>query len=137
VDPHADWHLFAGDDSALPASLAMAASLPEPDRAIVILEVDGADDQQRTDATDGREPSVRWVHRAGGDPASGAHLVAALAAVPLPSGRGHAYLAGELGVVAAMRRALLERGMAAEQLSAKPYWRAGRANAAHGEPERP
>jgi NADPH-dependent ferric siderophore reductase len=137
VDPHADWHLFAGDDSALPASLAMAESLPEPDSAVVILEVDGADDQQRTDAPDGRELSVHWVHRAGEDPASGAHLVAALAAVPLPSGRGHAYLAGELGVVAAMRRVLLERGMAAGQISAKPYWRAGRANAAHGEPERP
>ena len=137
VDPHADWHLFAGDDSALPASLAMAASLLEPDRAIVILEVDGADDQQRTYATDGRELPVHWVHRSGEGPESGVHLVAALAAVPLPSGRGHAYLAGELGVVAAMRRALLERGMAAEQISAKPYWRAGRANAAHGEPERP
>jgi NADPH-dependent ferric siderophore reductase len=137
VDPAADWHLFAGDDSAIPASLAMAESLPASARAIVILEVDGVGDQQTARAADGREVPVQWLHRAGADPASGANLVAALRAVDLPAGTGHAYLAGELGVVAEMRKTLLERGLAAEQLSAKPYWRAGRANAAHGEPERP
>jgi NADPH-dependent ferric siderophore reductase len=142
VDPDAAWHLFAGDDSALPASLAMAASVLEPEgsdpgQAIVILEVDGPDDEQRAETSDGREVPVQWVHRAGGDPASGAQLVAAVTAVPLPSGPGHAYLAGELGVVAAMRQALLARGMEGGQISAKPYWRVGRANAAHGEPERP
>ena len=54
VDAGADWHLFAGDDSAVPASLAMAESLSDPDRAIVILEVDGADDQQQVFTADGR-----------------------------------------------------------------------------------
>ena len=96
----------------------------------------------RTTSSGRRHPTgarcpCSWLHRAGGDPASGAQLVAALAAVPLPPGTGHAYLAGELGVVAAMRQALLARGLEADQISAKPYWRVGRANAAHGEPERP
>lgn len=136
VDVTADWHLFAGDDSAVPASLAMAESLPDPDRALVVLEVDGPDDHQQVHTARGREIPVRWLHRAGTDPASPGHLVDALASVALPTERGHAYLAGELGVVAAMRSALLARGMAAEQISAKPYWRAGRANAAHREPER-
>jgi NADPH-dependent ferric siderophore reductase len=86
--------------------------------------------------TGGREIPVQWLHRAGADPASAGHLVDALETVDFPSGVGHAYLAGELSVVAAMRAALLGRGMTAEQISAKPYWRAGRANAAHGEPER-
>jgi NADPH-dependent ferric siderophore reductase len=132
----ADWHLFAGDDSAVPASLAMTESLPDPDRALVVLEVDAADDQQQVYTTDGREIAVRWLHRAGADPASPKNLVAALETIELPRGRGHAYLAGELGVVAAMRAALLGRGLTPDQISAKPYWRAGRANAAHGEPER-
>jgi NADPH-dependent ferric siderophore reductase len=136
VDVTADWHLFAGDDSAVPASLAMAESLPDPDRAIVVLEVDGPDDHQQVRSTGGREIPVQWLHRAGTDPASAGQLVDALGTVEFPTGRGHVYLAGELGVVAAMRSALLARGMAAEQISAKPYWRAGRANAAHGEPER-
>jgi NADPH-dependent ferric siderophore reductase len=142
VDPDADWHLFVGDDSAVPASLAMAASLLDPEgsdpgRVLVMLEVDGPDDEQRATTSDGREVPVHWLHRAGGDPASGAQLVAAVDAVALPSGAGHAYLAGEMSVVAALRTALLARGMEADQISAKPYWRAGRANAAHGEPERP
>jgi NADPH-dependent ferric siderophore reductase len=136
VNAAADWHLFAGDDSAVPASLAMAESLPDPDRAVVVLEVDSVDDQQQVHSADGREIPVRWLHRAGADPAAAGHLVAALETIDLPSGTGHAYLAGELGVVAAMRGALLARGMTPEQISAKPYWRAGRANAAHGEPER-
>jgi NADPH-dependent ferric siderophore reductase len=136
VDPGADWHLFAGDDSAVPASLAMAESLPDPARALVVLEVDGAEDQQEAFGADGTAVAVHWLHRAGGDPASGAQLVGVLETIDLPAGQGHAYLAGELGVVAQMRAALLERGMTAEQISAKPYWRAGRANAAHGEPER-
>jgi NADPH-dependent ferric siderophore reductase len=114
----------------------MAESLPDPDRALVVLEVDGADDEQRVYAADGREIAVRWLHRAGADPASAGHLVAALETIDLPAGHGHAYLAGELGVVAAMRAALLGRGLTPDQISAKPYWRAGRANAAHGEPER-
>jgi NADPH-dependent ferric siderophore reductase len=137
VDPDADWHLFAGDDSALPASLAMAESLPPSGRALVILEVDGVDDEQPARSADGRDLVVQWVHRAGADPASAANLVGALQAIALPDGWGHAYLAGELGVVAEMRKTLLERGLEAEQISAKPYWRTGRANAAHGEPERP
>jgi NADPH-dependent ferric siderophore reductase len=139
VDPAADWHLFAGDDSAIPASLAMAESLPASRQAIVLLQVGGVEDHQVARTADGREVPVEWVHRAdaGADPASGTELVAALRAVALPAGTGHAYLAGELGVVAQMRNVLLERGLAAEQISAKPYWRAGRANAAHGEPERP
>jgi NADPH-dependent ferric siderophore reductase len=137
VQPEADWHLFAGDDSAMPASLAMAESLPTPEDALVVLEVDGVADQQQVSATDGRPIGVHWVHRAGADPASSAKLVAALNGLDLPAGLGHAYLAGELRVVADMRRTLLERGLIAAQISAKPYWRAGVANAAHGEPERP
>jgi NADPH-dependent ferric siderophore reductase len=137
VQPDAEWHLFAGDDSAMPASLAMAESLPTPEEALVVLEVDGVDDHQPAHALDGRPIGVHWVHRAGADPASSAKLVAALNALELPAGRGHAYLAGELRVVAEMRRTLLQRGLTTAQISAKPYWRAGVANATHGEPERP
>jgi NADPH-dependent ferric siderophore reductase len=136
VDPEADWHLFAGDDSALPASLAMAESLSDPGRALVVLEVDGVEDEQPARTPDGGAGTVQWLHRAGADPASSTQLVTALQNLALPAGSGHAYLAGELGVVNAMRAALLKRGLEPGQISAKPYWRVGRANAPHGEPER-
>ena len=61
-------------------------------------------------------------------------LTGALEAVPLPDGRGHAYLSAELRVTSALRAVLLGRGLGPGQLSPKPYWRRGVANAAHGEP---
>jgi NADPH-dependent ferric siderophore reductase len=136
VDPAADWHLFAGDDASIPANLGMAESVADLDTVIVLLEVDGPDDEQEARTDDGREVPVRWLHRDGADPASAANLVGALRTLELPAGTGHAYLAGELRVVGAMRAALIERGMAPDAISSKPYWRAGQANAAHGEPDR-
>jgi NADPH-dependent ferric siderophore reductase len=130
--PGAAWHLFAGDFSALPAFFAMAGSLPAGDRATVVLEVPDPDDQQElATASDAR---VRWLYRQGrpaGDPSA---LADAVAGVPLPSGAGHAYLAGEARLVLALREVLAARGMTAEQVSPKAYWGLGRANAAHGEP---
>ena len=130
LNPDADWHLFIGDDSALPAYLAMAGAVPAGARALVILEVPGPDAEQ--DAPAGAE--VAWLHRDGrpaGDPAV---LVEAAGTVALPPGRGHAYLAGEATVVLRLREALAARGLAPEQISPKAYWGRGRANASHGEP---
>ena len=130
LNPDADWHLFIGDDSALPAYLAMAGAVPAGARALVILEVPSPDAEQ--DAPAGAE--VAWLHRDGrpaGDPAV---LVEAAGTVALPPGRGHAYLAGEATVVLRLREALAARGLAAEQISPKAYWGRGRANASHGEP---
>ena len=42
----ADWHLFAGDESALPAFFTMTGALPAGSAAVVILEVPGPADQQ-------------------------------------------------------------------------------------------
>ena len=136
VDPAADWHLFAGDDSALPASLAMAESLPDPDRALVVLEVDGPEDQQQAYAADGREIPVHWLHRAGADPASRRAAGRRARSSTSRPGTGTPTWQASSAWWRQCAAALLERGMTAEQISAKPYWRAGRANAAHGEPER-
>lgn len=128
VVPDADWHLFCGDESALPAIAAMVESLGPDATAVVVVEVPAADDEQPLGGT------VRWLHRDGRPAGQDAALVEAVTGVALPAGRGHAYLAGELRTVAAMRRALGERGLAPDQLSPKPYWRLGVANAPHGEP---
>src|SRR5215831_8862645 len=129
----ADWHLFIGDDSALPAYLTMAGALPTGARALVILEVPGPAGEQ--DLVTAADAEVTWLHRDGpaGDPAA---LVAAADAVALPPGRGHAYLAGEATVVLRLRETLAARGLAPEQISPKAYWGRGRANASHGEPAR-
>jgi NADPH-dependent ferric siderophore reductase len=130
----AAWHLFAGDFSALPAYLAMAGSLAAGDRAIVILEVPGAADEQ--DLVTEADATVAWLHAGGRPPGDPSALAAALAEAALPPGAGHAYLAGEAAQVLALRGALAARGLADGQVSPKAYWGLGRANASHGEPAR-
>jgi NADPH-dependent ferric siderophore reductase len=133
VAPDVAWHLFAGDESALPAMLAMAESVPGGSRAIVLAEVADAGEEL---TLPGEAIDVRWLHRGPAEPGRSSVLSDTLAAFPLPAGPGHIYLAGEATAVTVMRGIVLERGVPSEQLSAKAYWSRGRANAAHGEPER-
>jgi NADPH-dependent ferric siderophore reductase len=130
----AEWHLFMGDEAALPAILAMTESLPGDSDATLVLEIpDAADEQEVPGAARTR---VSWLHRVGrpaGQPGTSA-LVAEAAEVELPPGRGHAYLLGEASVVLAMRERLAARGLPQDQMSPKAYWGRGRANAGHGEP---
>jgi len=132
--PAADWHLFMGDEAALPAILAMTESLPGDADATVVLEIPEADDEQ--DVLAAARTRISWLHRLGkpaGDPAL---LTAEAAEVELPPGSGHAYLLGEARVVLAMREVLASRGLPEERMSPKAYWGRGRANAGHGEPAR-
>jgi NADPH-dependent ferric siderophore reductase len=135
LQPDAAWHLFVGDDSFAPAALNMAEGLVEGETTVVALEVDGPGHEQ-PDEIRADVLGPRWVLRQGTLPGDPSVLLAALSTTELPSGRGHAYLGGEHGVVNALRDALLARGMDAESVSAKPYWRLGRQNTAVGEPER-
>jgi NADPH-dependent ferric siderophore reductase len=134
--PDAEWHLFMGDESALPAILAMTESLPGDADATLVLEIPEADDEQEVLAA--ARTRVSWLHRLdrrAGDPAASV-LVAEAAEVELPPGRGHAYLLGEASVVLALRERLGARGLPQGQMSPKAYWGRGRANAGHGEPAR-
>jgi len=134
--PEADWHLFMGDEAAMPAILVMTESLPSDTEATLVIEVpEAADEQEFTAAARTR---VSWLHRLGrpaGDRAA-SPLVAEAAEVELPPGRGHAYLLGEATVVLALRERLAARGVPPDQMSPKAYWGRGRANAGHGEPAR-
>jgi NADPH-dependent ferric siderophore reductase len=137
--PDADWHLFAADESGLAAVFAMVNSLPAGSRAIVVLEIPEAADEQPLDAK--ADVDLRWLHRSGGDRASAPagdpeRLAAALTGIRLPDGHGHAYLFGEAKVVLALREMLANRGLRQEQVSPKAYWGRGKANASHGEPAR-
>lgn len=136
VEETAGWHLFAGDDAFLPAAFAMAESLPADATCLVVLEVGDAADEQPLSLPEGPGSVLHWLHRDGVAPGEGTALADALGTLALPAGRAHAYLGGELRAVAAMRAVLAGRGLEPAQLSPKPYWRRGVANAAHGEPER-
>ena len=130
----ADWHLFVGDESALPAIFRMTESLPGGTPVQVLLEIPGPEDEQELHAP--AAASVTWLHRDGGLAGQPGALAAATADVALPAGRGHAYLLGEARVVARLREVLAARGLEPGQVSPKAYWGRGRANASHGEPAR-
>jgi NADPH-dependent ferric siderophore reductase len=130
----ADWHLFMGDESALPAIFAMTESLPGDSVALVVIEVPDPADEQ--DLLAPARTRLTWLHRLSrpaGDPDA---LVAEAAEIELLPGSGQAYLLGEAKVVLALREALVRRGLPPDQMSPKAYWGRGRANAGHGEPAR-
>jgi NADPH-dependent ferric siderophore reductase len=135
VRPQADWHLFVADETGLPGVLAMLEALPPTSTAIAVLEVDTAADEQALATAPEASFNVRWIHRAGqsvpGDPDP---ILAAVAAVELPAGLGHAYVAAEARVVRSVTKALTDRDVSQEQISGKAYWRRGLPNAEHGEP---
>src|SRR2546423_13852845 len=123
--PNADWHLFAGDATAMPGAFALMEALPAGVPAQAYLEVDGPDERQPLGANpDDTSRSVTW--RYGRDvwrqPPGG--IVAAVSAAGSPEG-GHAYLAGEVALVTALKGALLARGWATDRISAKAYWNRG------------
>ncbi|MFG1695353.1 siderophore-interacting protein [Nonomuraea sp. NPDC049309] len=121
-DPEADWHLLAGDESALPAIAASLEALPEDALAHVFVEVATPEDELKLETS--ADARVTWLYR--GDRPVGEKLVAAVRALDFPGGDVHAFVHGEAGFVKELRRFLrLERGIGLDRLSISGYWRAG------------
>ena len=121
-DEKADWHLLAGDESALPAIAAALERLPADAEAYAFVEVADAAEEQAVDAPAGAR--VRWLHR-GARPV-GQALVDSVRALPFPDGTPHVFVHGEAEFVRELRRYLrVERGLDRERLSVSGYWRRG------------
>ncbi|MGA4951853.1 siderophore-interacting protein [Streptomyces lydicamycinicus] len=118
----ADWHLLAGDESALPAIAASLARIPAGVPVHAFIEVAGPEERQELDAP--ADAEISWLYR-GGAPV-GRELVAAVRALDFPSGRVQAFVHGEAGFVKELRRLLrVEREIPREALSISGYWRTG------------
>jgi NADPH-dependent ferric siderophore reductase len=121
--PDADWHLLAGDESALPAIGATLERLPAGARALVFVEVAGPEEEQ-AELVVGHGVELVWVHR--GDAAPGEPLVSAVRGIRLPEGTGHVFAHGEAGAIRELRRHLrAERGLDPRFTSISGYWRRG------------
>ncbi|WP_066944240.1 siderophore-interacting protein [Streptomyces lushanensis] len=126
-DPAADWHLLAGDESALPAIAASLERIPAGAPVRAFVEVSGPEEEQKVTTPDGA--GITWLHR--GDRPVGEALVAAVRELEFPAGDVHAFVHGEAGFVRDLRRHLrLERGVPRERLSASGYWRLGQTDEA-------
>lgn len=119
-DPEADWHLLAGDESALPAIARALEALPAGSRVHAFVEVSGPEEEQKIDS----DVDVVWLHR--GDRPVGEALLEAVRGLDFPAGRAHAFVHGEAGFVKELRRLLrVEKEIPREDLSISGYWRLG------------
>jgi NADPH-dependent ferric siderophore reductase len=122
-----DHHIFVADDSAVPATFAMAEALPAGAAATMILEVDEPEADRPTPAT-AATASLRWVGLGG--------VPAAIGTLEMAAAHTHAYVHGEASMVRAARQALTDAGLSADAVSTKAYWRSDQPNADHGEPSK-
>jgi NADPH-dependent ferric siderophore reductase len=121
-DPGADWHLLVGDACVIPAVAASLPRIPAGVPALVVLEVDGPEEEQElTAAADLR---LQWVHRTRPPGEEPELLLDAVRALELPPGRGQVFVHGEATSVRAIRRHLVvERGLPVEGASITGYWK--------------
>ncbi|HWE73655.1 MAG TPA: siderophore-interacting protein [Stellaceae bacterium] len=124
LDPAADWHLFIGDETCIPAISALVEALPKGARAAALIEI-GSETDKVSPAT-GAELDLTWLLRANAEPGPSDLLLNALKGCVFPSGKGHAVVIGETSNVRQLRHALLERGFDKSQIYAEGYWRPGR-----------
>ena len=124
-DPAADWHLFAGDESALPAIGAAIESLPADARGLAFLEVDGDADLQPIAAPAGVK--LHWLKRAGVPAGASELLINAVRDADWPQGRVQVFAHGERGYMKSLRDVFYrQRGLDRGQVSLSGYWATGR-----------
>jgi NADPH-dependent ferric siderophore reductase len=122
-DPGCDWHLLAGDESALPAICSALEALPADAHGIVYLET--CDPGEYLDVTPPSGIELSWLHRP--EPGRQPRLLAdALLAGPWLRGRADVFAHGERESMKAVRAALRTRLADGDLLSLSGYWAAGR-----------
>ncbi|AGZ43810.1 siderophore-interacting protein [Actinoplanes friuliensis] len=121
-DPDADWHLLAGDESALPAISAALESMPAGAQVKAFIEIEDPAEEQKLETA--ADADITWLHR--GDRPHGDLLVPAVRALTFPPGQVHAFVHGEATFVKDLRGLLrVEHGLPMSQLSISGYWRRG------------
>lgn len=124
-DPEADWYLFTGDESALPAISAAVEALPADAVGNAFIEVAGPDDEVPFRAPEGIE--VRWLHRDGAEAGTSTVLPDAVAAFGWRPGRVQVFAHGEREAVKAQRDTFfVTHGLERSQVSISGYWAYGR-----------
>jgi NADPH-dependent ferric siderophore reductase len=132
-DPAADWHLFGGDESALPAISVALEALPEDAVGKAFIEIAGPEDEIPLTAPEGVQ--VNWIYRGGradlvpedraGD---NAPLIEAVKTAPWLPGQVHVFIHGEAQAVMYNLRPYIrkDREVDAKWASISGYWRRGR-----------
>jgi len=113
-----DWHLLAGDDSALPAIARRLEELPAGTRAIALIET--THPEAKLPLATRADADVRWTAK--GAPGGLAQAVRNLA---LPAGEGYVWAAAESAVARALRQAVVDHGVDKRRIRVSSYWKQG------------
>ncbi|MDJ1134563.1 siderophore-interacting protein [Streptomyces iconiensis] len=125
---HAEWQLLAGDESAVPAVLAILEDAPATLTGEVFLEVPSTEDF-RKDITVPGGVHVHWLARNGTGAQPGTVALEAVKESDLRPGPFYTWVAGESGLATGLRRHLVrERGVPKADISFFGYWRQGRSS---------
>jgi NADPH-dependent ferric siderophore reductase len=115
-----EWHLLAGDASALPAIHRRLEELPASTRVLVLLQMPDAADRRVLASLAAME--LQWVD-------TDSEWLAALRALDLPAGRGYVWCAGESSVMATARAIVLdEKRHPKADARIAAYWKRGEAD---------
>ena len=118
-----DWHVLAGDESAIPAIASALEALPENARGVAHIEVDDDTDVQLLAAPAG--VILNWILRDGRRTAD--LLAAAVDDADWPEGDTvQVFAHGEREAMKAVRAVLARRGVARARFSLSGYWAYGR-----------
>jgi len=119
----ADWYLVAADPSALPVAAATLEAMPRDAKGIAIFEVTSAEDRQDIDMPEGIE--AHWLVHPEPHQASDAQE-AFLRNLDWPKGRVQTCIAGESGVIRALRGFLHnEKAIPRADTYISGYWKIG------------
>ncbi len=123
LDFDGDWWLVAADLSALPVASVALEAMPRDAKGLALFEVTDPADRQDIDAPEGVE--IRWLHHP--DP----HIPSvaqerALRGIDWPKGRIRTCIAGESGVIKALRSFLHnEKSVPRADTYISGYWKIG------------
>ncbi len=120
-EPTTDWQLLAADLSGLSAAARIIDELPDDLPIVAVVEVAAHGDLDYLPD----HPRLTVVPSVGtGNGHSSSRLAQSIREVPLPTGRGYCWFAGEAAESRAVRKYLRGRGWVAAQFDVVGYWRA-------------
>ncbi|RLK58983.1 siderophore-interacting protein [Actinokineospora cianjurensis] len=111
--------LLVAEESGLPATAGILASLPADTTGRAVIEVPSEEDRQRLTAPAGVE--ITWLTRSSGVP--GRLALAAARELPVDGPRTYGWVVGEQALASGLRKHWVGAGMAKQDLMFCGYWR--------------
>lgn len=123
ADEDADWYLFVGDLTSLPAISVNLEQLDRAAKGFALLEVISRDDEIQIDAPDNIE--IQWILNP--DPLEGSNeLLQSLRAIPWLEGEPYVWIAGEFEIMREGRKFVRKEKRVDKKSSyISSYWKIG------------